>query len=302
MVYGGGNTYWYTGYKYTAPDYQIVISKTTNNGTSWTRYTLSSGSDYRYARALAVDPNDSDRVYALVYESSAWKVYFTLDGGGTWQSVNASGWAGTPYRLVVNPSDGTHLAAASSSGLYASTNGGASWTRVTTAFGSSTDAVISSDGLSLVVGTSTQGIWKWENWTGAPVLITTTPSAITTLYDSPNLYLYAGTPASSVWRSYYGTGTHGSSSAAVPGFALSVHPNPASSGMASVSFSLPSTGVVSISLFDVTGRLAGSVSCQLLSEGAHSVPISTASLSPGVYFARLEHLGESSTVRMVVTR
>lgn len=74
LVFGGGSTFWYTGYKYTAPDYLLVISKTENNGTSWTRHTLSSGTDYRYIRAIAVDPSDTERVFALAYEASAWKV------------------------------------------------------------------------------------------------------------------------------------------------------------------------------------------------------------------------------------
>lgn len=279
-----------------------MVSKTENNGTSWTRHIFSSGTDYRYVRAIGVDPSDTERVFALAYESSAWKVYFTEDGGASWQSVAAAGWAGTPYQLLVNPSDGSHLAAASSSGLYTSVNGGATWTRVTTAFGSSVAAVHSSDGLSVIVGTSSQGIWKWENWAGTPVQVSSTPSAITTLYDSENSYLYAGTPASSVWRSYYGTGTEGPSSAVVPGFSLSVHPNPVSGGLASVSFDLPSSGAAGIAVYDIAGRQVLSVPTADLSEGAHTVSLSTVTLTPGVYFARLSHHGVSATARMVVTR
>jgi len=279
-----------------------VVSKTENNGTSWTRHIFSSGTDYRYARAIGVDPSDTDRVFVLAYESSAWKVYFTEDGGASWQNVAAAGWSGTPYQVLVNPADGSRLAAASSSGLYTSVNGGATWTRVTTAFGSSVAAVPSSDGMSVIAGTSSQGIWKWENWTGTPVQVCSTPAAITALYDSPNFYLYAGTPASSVWRSYYGTGTEGPSSASLPGFSLTVHPNPVSGGMASVSFDLPSSGTAGISVFDITGRQVLSMPAADLSEGVHTVSLSTVNLTPGVYFARLSHQGASATARMVVTR
>ncbi len=202
----------------------------------------------------------------------------------------------------MNPTDGSRLAAASSSGLYTSVNGGATWTRVTTAFSSSVAAVPSSDGLSVIVGTSSQGIWKWENWSGTPVQVCSTPAAITTLYDSANFYLYAGTPASSVWRSYYGTGTEGSSSGALPGFSLSVHPNPVSGGMVSVSFDLPSSGTAGISVFDITGRQVLSVPSADFGEGTHTMSLSTLSLTPGVYFARLSHQGASATARMVVTR
>ena len=302
LVFGGGGTYWYTGYKYTAPNYEVTVSLTDNNGASWTRHILSSGTDYRYARAIAVDPTDSDRVFVIAYESSAWKVYSTEDGGATWQSVAASGWSGTPFRLLVNPDNGSHLAAASSSGLYSSTNGGSTWTRVTTAFGSSVDAAVSSDGASLVVGTSAQGTWKWENWSGTPVQISATPASITNVLDSPSLYLYAGTPAGSVWRSYYGTGTEGASSAALSGFSLAVHPNPVSGGAASVSFEIPSTGMTRLSVFDIAGRLVEQVAEQVLSEGSHTLSFSTEALAPGVYFARLAHEGSTSVARMVVTR
>jgi hypothetical protein len=250
---------------------------------------------------IGVDPSDTNRVFTLVYENSAWKVYFTLDGGTSWQSVAASGWEGSPYRLLVNPSNGSHLAAASSSGLYSSTNGGATWIRVTTAFGSSVEAVLSDGGQSLVVGTSTQGIWKWVNWAGTPVQVCSNPSAITSLYES-NEFLYAGTPASSVWRSYFGTGTDGSSSSALPGFSLSVQPNPVSGGMASASFTLPSSGEARLSVYNITGRLVETVANQLLPGGEHTMSFSTSNYAPGVYFTRLEHLSSSSTVRMVVTR
>jgi len=302
LTFGGGSTFWYTGYKYTSPDYEIVLSKTENNGASWTRYTLSSGTDYRYPRVIAVDPSDTGRVFVLAYEAGAWKVYWTENGGTSWQSAAASGWSGTPYRMLVSPSDGSRLAAASSSGLYTSANGGATWTRVTTAFGSSADAVLTSDGQSLIVGTSTQGVWKWENWTGAPVQIGSNPTAITALYDSPSLYLYAGTPASSVWRSYNGTGTGGSPSAAVPGFSLAVLPNPVSGGTASVCFDLPSAGMTEITVYDLAGRLAETVTASILPGGAGSVAFSTESLAPGIYFVRLDHAGMTGTARMAVTR
>lgn|GEM_PF-1084693 len=302
LTFGGGSTFWYIGYKYTSPNYEIVISKTENNGTSWTRFPLSSGTDYRYPRVLAVDPANPARVFVLAYEASAWKVYWTENGGTSWQSAAASGWSGTPYRMLVSPSDGSRLAAASSSGLYTSANGGATWTRVTTAFGSSTDAVLTGDGQSLIVSTSSQGIWRWGNWTGTPVQIGSNPTAITAMNDSPSLYLYAGTPASSVWRSYNGTGTEESSSAALPGFSLTVTPNPVSGGMASVSFTLPSSGQTSLSVFDITGRLGETVESSFLPEGGGSMSFSTEGLSPGVYFVRLDHDGLCATARLVVTR
>ena len=181
-------------------------------------------------------------------------------------------------------------------------NGGVNWTRVTTSFGSSVEAVLASDGQSLLVGTSTQGIWLWEGWSGVPTQIGNDPLAIKTLHDSRNLYLYAGTPTSSVWRSYYGTGVEGSSPEAPSGLSLAVHPNPVSGGTASMSFTLPSQGEASIAVYDITGRQVETAAGSSLPAGEHSVFFYTSTLSPGVCFARLSHLGSSSIVRMVVTR
>jgi hypothetical protein len=302
LVHGGGDTYWYTGYKYAAPDYSVVISKTVNNGSSWTRYTLSSGTDYRYCRALAVDPSDNDKVFSLVYEGSSWKVYSTDDGGASWESVTAAGWSGTPYRLVVNPSNGNHLAAASSSGLYWSSNGGASWARVTTAFGSSLDAVQTGDGAGLIVGTSSQGVWLWEDWSGSPTQITSDPASISCLYDSESLYLYAGTPASSVWRSYNGTGVEGETRAPLQAFDLAASPNPSSGGAVCLGFRIPFQGGVRLEVFDLAGRLVWGGTLADLPGGEHTVSIPADRLVPGVYLIRMEHSGVSGSTRLVVTR
>lgn len=214
----------------------------------------------------------------------------------------ASGLSGTPYRLVVNPSNGSSLAAATSTSLYASLDGGASWSRVTTAFGSSTEAAVTSDGYSLLIGTSSQGIWKWENWTGTPFQIGDEPASIRTLYDTPNLHVYAGTPASSVWRSYYGTGVEGSSQGTTETFSLAVHPNPVRDGLASISFTLPFAGEARLAVYDITGRVMDTVVDSEMPAGGHSLTVSAEGLATGLYFVRLTHDGSASTARMVVAR
>lgn len=302
LAYAEGDTYWYTGYKYSSPNYEITVSVTDDNGASWTRHSLSSGSSYRYARALAVDPQDTGRVFVLAYENSGWNVYFTENGGSVWQSMPASGLSGTPYRLVVDPSDGSSLAAATSTSLYASSDGGASWSRVTTAFGSSTEAAVTSDGNDLLIGTSSEGIWKWENWTGTPFQIGDEPASIRTLYDAPNLYVYAGTPASSVWRSYYGTGVEGSPQGATETLSLAVHPNPVREGLASISFTLPFAGETRLAVYDITGRVMDTVMDSEMPAGGHSLNVSTDGLATGLYFLRLTHAGSASTTGMVVAK
>lgn len=301
MVHQHGHTLWSCGYKYTSPNYESVASVSYDAGTTWTRHTLYSGSNYGYVRAIAVDPSDPDRVFCLGYENGSYKVYYTLNSGGNWTTITPSGFSGTPYSMAICPDNGNLMAAATSSGLYSSGNAGSTWSRVTTAFGGANDLLESTLFDGLLVATATDGVWLWEGWTGTPVQVGSDlghPDAAC-LAESGN-YLYAGTDGGAAWRSYNGTGI-GGGQAPGPEYGLSVAPNPAS-GHASISFDLPCGQTVSLALYDITGRRVLTAAEGLMEQGSNSVTLDTSTLSPGMYFARLETEGGSMTTRMVVTR
>ncbi|MCD4701236.1 MAG: hypothetical protein K8S24_05190, partial [Candidatus Aegiribacteria sp.] len=227
MVHEHGHTIWSCGYKYESPYYKGVVSVSTNAGSNWTRHELYSGSGYGYVRAIAVDPVDENRVFCMGYQNSTYTLYYTDNGGTTWNSNPASGYSGTPYGLAVCPANGNQLAAASSSGLYSSSNAGATWTKLTSAFGSANDLIQSTLLNGLLIATSTDGVWLWENWTGSPVQVGSDLgySNIECLAESYD-YIYAGTAGCAVWRSHNNTDIGEQSSDPQVNLSLSITPNP----------------------------------------------------------------------------
>jgi hypothetical protein len=100
------------------------------------------------------------------------------------------------------------------------------------------------------------------------------------------------------------TGSEGESGAEIGGFTtLASSPNPFT-GTAQISFSLAEGAPVTISVYDLEGRLVGTV-CdgQSYPAGSHSVGFTAAEgMVPGVYFCRLSSAGTEVTHRMVMVR
>lgn len=287
LIYSGGSTFWSCGYKYTSPDYMAVVSKSVDGGSTWTRHILYSGTQYGYARAIASDPSDGNRVFVLGYEGGSFKLYSTADGGTNWTTATPAGYSGTPYGLMVDPADPNHLAAASSGGLYHSTDGGNTWSKVAASFSSGYD-LYQSDLLGGLIICTNSGIWLWANWTGTPVYFGEDPGipSVQCVLDTAGDFLFAGTQGAAVWRSYCGVSTwedsHHGIEAADP---VRISPNPVTGNAASVSFTLPSDCDASVAVYDVTGRLIRMIGYGDMERGLHQLTIQTGDFSPGVYFA-----------------
>ena len=213
-----------------------------------------------------------------------------------------TGLAGTPYDLVFHPTDSDRMAAATSQGLYATTNGGSTWSRVTTAFTGAWCVVVQEGTGDLLVGTNANGAWIWEGWSGTPTQIgSSMPNIrVNVLVDVPSYNrLYAGTFGSSMWMNDYGTGVEEGPSAPPAPFGFAVFPNPASGGTVTASFVLPGEGAGLLQVFDLAGRV---VAQRTAASGEQQMVLDVSSLAPGVYFTRLAFGGESATARMVITR
>jgi len=303
MVFAGGSTFWSCGYKYESPNYMAVVSQSTDAGSSWTRHTLYSGTQYGYIRAIAVDPSDPDKVYALGYENSAYKLYVSTDAGGNWSAQTPTGYTGTPYDLRVDPSNPAHLAAATSGGLYHSTNGGLNWSKVPSGFTTSY-SLYQSDMLGGLVICTTSGIWIWENWAGTPAYYGEDPGVppVQCVIETSEDYLLAGTLGASVWRSNCNTSVGEGAFESIESFSpVTVSPNPVTSQIASVTFSLPAGGHTDVSFYDVSGRIVRELGSGEMETGTHQLSLTTNDMQPGVYFA-VVHTGETVlSGRFVVT-
>jgi hypothetical protein len=124
------------------------VYRSADGGATWTPAGLA-GTD-RIGR-LAIDPGNANRIFAaatgsLFVPGGARGVYRTVDGGATWQRVLAGTTSTTgAVDVVIDPSNPNRVYAAmwdhhrqpdgrvyggTGSGLYRSTNGGTTWTRV----------------------------------------------------------------------------------------------------------------------------------------------------------------------------
>jgi hypothetical protein len=96
--------------------------KSTNSGATW--LPLSDNASSRLSvTAVTIDPVNINVVYL-----AASGTFKSTDGGNTW--VTMGGIAGTVRKFLVQPGNSNIVFAASTGGIYRSTNAGASWTSV----------------------------------------------------------------------------------------------------------------------------------------------------------------------------
>jgi hypothetical protein len=78
-------------------------------------------------------------------------------------------------------------------------------------------------------------------------------------------------------------------------------PNPCQS-FARLQFELPRTSVVSLSVYDVSGRMVSRLLDGLCEAGIHEVMIDASGLSAGVYFCRLKATGYTAIRKIIMTK
>jgi PKD repeat protein len=112
--------------------------KTTNGGTSWStntdQLTVIGCTD------IAIDPANNDILYLATGDGDAGDTYSigvlkSTDGGATWNTTGLS-WTVNQGRriskLLIHPTNSQIVLAATSNGVYRTTNGGGNWTQVRT--------------------------------------------------------------------------------------------------------------------------------------------------------------------------
>lgn len=113
--------------------------KTTNGGTSWSVLNTDQLASIGCSD-LAINPNNPNIMYLATGDGDGADTYSigvlkTTDGGLTWNATGLS-WnvtqTRTIRRMIINPQNPNTLLAATSNGIYKTTNGGNSWTQVTT--------------------------------------------------------------------------------------------------------------------------------------------------------------------------
>lgn len=270
------------------------VSKTTNSGTSWIRYTLNS---VGYTYALAVDPSNSNIVYAGGNPS----LYKTIDGGTNWNEC-AIGLVDWVYDIAIDPTNTSVVYVGTDHGVYKTTNGGAQWNPSGCA--NVTSIVIDPLDTECVYAGTPTGVYKTTNGGGNWGIMNNglEDTDITSLGINPGTYLYCGTDEAGMYRWSLQVGVEEARRQRST-IDLIVKPNPAKNN-AVLCFSTPWSVSVSLVIYDITGRKVRTLVEQILAQGQHGLLWDGkndhgSSVPGGVYFGHLR-VGQQCTICQMI--
>lgn len=81
----------------------------------------------RYCTRIVIDPTNANRVYVTFGGFSPGNLWRTNDGGLTWSNITGTLPGAPVYSLAIHPQHANFLYAGSEMGLFASNNGGTTW-------------------------------------------------------------------------------------------------------------------------------------------------------------------------------
>ncbi len=286
----------YTGNVYNAA-YFFAVSHTSDGGTSWEHDTLPTGTR---GWAVAFDPTDEDRAYAggdSAYSYPALLV--TTDGGATW-TMSRAGLAGAVNALATVPGNGQLVFAGTTSGVFRSTNAGASWSA--TALTRNTRAVVvdpqhpgdvyaGTYGYGVSVSTDAGVTWNEMN-----AGLTCNKVLSLALRSGTEPMLFAGTEGGSVFKALPPTGVTEPVGRPPRPAAVAVFPNPC---RGKARLQCPAvTGPAAAALFDHSGRLVRDFGARPAAGVDWNADLR--GVPAGTYFVRVTAGGRAHIARLAV--
>lgn len=242
------------------------IAMSTNHGLNWTMPTN---------LGLPLFPDGRKYIYSLfmnngnVYGGSIHGFAYSTDMGNNWVSTNmgfSDFCAFTDFKTANGFVFGSVANSASANaGVYKTTNNGVNWTVMNS--GLSSNASVSSllvSGDYLFAGSNYDGIFR----------IPLSPITST------------GNQGSEIIKDYY-LGQN--------------FPNPFNPNT-KISFSIPTSGFVSLKVYDVLGKEIYTLVNEIKTAGNHSVNFNASNLTSGIYFYKLETGNFSKTMRMILIK
>lgn len=276
----------------------MFVSKTTNGGTDWTRYYLS---PVGFAYAIAVDPSNSD----IVYAGGNPGLFKTTNSGADWIDISA-GITGFIYSLAIDPSATSTVYAGTPNGVFKSTNAGTSWTN--TGCSNVNAIVIDPDAPDIIYAGTRTGVFRSITGGGNWIAVNQGFEDSTVMYlgIDPNNYLFAGTDGTGMYRWSLDVGIAEQNSDINRLIALSIRPNP-STGRVRLEYNLSQEAMIKLSVFDVQGRLVKKLPAQVQKSGMYTLywdglNENGDAVPSGVYLYRLciddaEHIHKSVLLR-----
>ncbi len=268
-----------------------TILRSSNGGTSWTTFTNTVSSVY----TIYVVPSLIPESWGLLIGTNAG-IYSCLEDGRNWafsglQTVAA-------YQITMNGE--MNLFAATSQGVFRSTNGGQSWSQ-TPFHQASTRIVGTQEGVLFF--NSDSGVYRSADNCATWSLMNQGLSShgISTMCITPTGRLFAGIIGEPVYR------TQGSA-VGVPEPALTElptrailrpnYPNPFNS-TTMISYDLPQASITQLEIFNANGQLVTTLHAGMQTAGTHEIAWHATNLSSGIYWSKLT-VGSNSYSRKVL--
>ena len=285
----------YTGNVYNSA-YFVGVSHSSDGGTTWEHDTIGLGTR---GWAVAFDGVDTNRVY--IGGDSAYSypcLLISTDLGTTW-TMSSAGLTGVVNVLMTIPGNGQLVYAGTSSGLFISTDAGATWEP--TELTGSVRTLVCDPGhpADIFAGTYNNGVCASTDggttWTEMNDGLTCNKVLSLALRTGTENTIYAGTEGGSVFKMTLPAGVSGRPTIANPQSPLAISPNPCR-GFTNVRLasSLLSPHS-SLSIYDASGRLVRAFAVR-----TSSFALRTSDLEPGTYFVRVKSGRETQTSRLTI--
>jgi len=196
-----------SGYKYDGTAWRPTALKSTDGGQSWTTAQLDTFPTTT-VYSVAIDPVDTNVVYAGAYVDTFSVVYRSTDCGTSWTPFNLPGRYYYVYSLFVSPADHNTVFAGTLYGVCRSTDAGQTWTRQST--NTYNYRIVSVPGKpDIMYSASYSNVYRSTNagatWTvcGAGISGTTVRTVLTVPGESSTVY--CGSTAGMFKSTDYGT-------------------------------------------------------------------------------------------------
>jgi photosystem II stability/assembly factor-like uncharacterized protein len=273
------------------------VYKSTDNGASW--QPSNTGLSDLSVHALLVA---SGRAFAGTGSTSTTGgVFISTDNGATWSLPATS-----PTNIRSLATNGIGLfAATNGAGVYKSTDNGATWSAANTGLTHMSVRVIISSGANLFAGTNGGGVYLSTNSGANWSQINTGLTSLSILSLATNsTTLYAGTQTGGVWTRPLSqvVAVDEPGVSAPTSFTLEQnYPNPFNP-TTMLSFTIPSSSLVTLKVFDVLGREVATLVNEDKAAGRYSVDWNAASYASGLYFYRLSANGITELKKMMLLK
>lgn len=280
----------------------MSVSRTINQGTSWLRYNITSGTGYTYS--IAVCPGNSSIVYAAGCEGTAAALYKTTNNGTSWFSSSSGITGDTIHKISMHPTNPNILYAANGNGIFKSTNAGLNW--IYKGCSSARAVLVDRDDGNIIYAGTSSGVFKSTNGGDTWTVMNTglRDIRINTLGLYPGSYLFASTEGDGIYR-------HPIEPSAIEEnrdekqTVLSIYPNPAVYS-ARINFLTLRPGHVELTVYDSQGRSIKNLIDECRSAGAHTIAwdgtdVHNRKVSAGIYILNLrtECLTENRTLVII---